>query len=362
MIPSATIPRTIAEISPAWLTEVLRAGGWINRAVIVDIKVKPIGQSFGFLDCLARLRLTYDHSENGAPRAVVVKIPSADPGYRGIGDRYHAYEREIRFYAEIAPKSPIRLPRCYHSAIDRASGAYLLVLEDLSSLEAGDQVKGVTIPQAHAAVETIGRFHAAWWQNSELDRHDWMPFRHIQLARYRERWPRFRDTIGPHLPAVAVAVGEWLNVHLEELLQALAERPHTIVHSDFRADNVLFAPLDDPNPVVILDWQLAIRSGGVLDLARFLCGSLDSADRTAAEPDLVRRWHAALEAGGVRGYSVADAFQDFHRAVVLSLYYPVTIHEAEEAAGKRGIELADAQIRRYFTAASERDWESLLPR
>jgi hypothetical protein len=35
----------------------------------------------------------------------------------------------------------------------------------------------------------------------------------------------------------------------------------------------------------------------------------------------------------------------------MCLYYPVTIHEAEEAAGARGTALAHAQIERFFAAA-----------
>jgi hypothetical protein len=47
---------------------------------------------------------------------------------------------------------------------------------------------------------------------------------------------------------------------------------------------------------------------------------------------------------------------------LLCLYFPVTIHEAEEGAGNRGVALADAQIKRFFTAALELEAESVLPK
>lgn len=357
---SAAFPSTVPGVTPAWLTGALRAAGCVARSSVVAVEARAIGREVGFLDGLARLRLTYDRAEPGAPASVVVKVPSDDAAYRRIGDRYGAYEREVRFYAEVAPGCPVRVPRCFYRGEDRATGAYLLVLEDLSSLSPGDQVRGLTRAEAVAAVETIGRFHARWWEAPALGALDWMPCRNIQPARYHDCWPRFRQVIGAHLPAAALTLGEQVGERLEGLLRAMEERPHTIVHSDYRADNLLLGDPDGPDPVVVLDWQLAIRGRGVLDVARLLCGSLSPADRAACETAALRGWHQALEAGGVSDYSFPDVVRDYKTAVLVCLYFPVTIHEAEEAAGERGAALAAAQIERFFTAALELDAGSVL--
>jgi hypothetical protein len=327
----------------------------------VAISAQAIGQQMGFLDGLARLHLTFDHDQAGVPSSVVVKIPSGDGAYRAIGDRYHAYEREIRFYGDVAPDSAIRLPRCFYRAMDPAVDAYLLVMEDLGALTPGDQVAGLTQAQTVAAVETIGKLHACWWEAPALQTLDWMPRRNIQPDRYLQFWPRFQQNIGPLLPASALALGEKVGGHLEWILQVLEKRPHTIVHSDFRADNLLFGDPAGPDGVVVVDWQLAIRSRGVFDVARLLCGSMPSLDRAASEMLILQRWHQTLETGGVRGYSFQQALHDYKLAALLCLYYPVTIHEAEEGAGKRGVALADAQIHRFFTAALELEAEGVLP-
>jgi hypothetical protein len=245
--------------------------------------------------------------------------------------------------------------------MDQSADAYLLVLEDLGALTPGDQVAGLTPAQALAAAETVGRLQARWWQTPALEALEWMPRRNIQPERYRQFWPRFKQTIGPLLPASALALGEKVGEHLEGLLRAMEERPHTIAHSDFRADNLLFDAPSLPDPVVVVDWQLAIRSRGVLDVARLLCGSVPSADRAACEMLVLRRWHQTLEAGGVKGYPFEQALHDYRMGALLCLYYPVTIHEAEEAAGRRGVALADAQIKRFFTAALELGAERALP-
>jgi aminoglycoside phosphotransferase (APT) family kinase protein len=350
------IPRTLVEITPAWLTNALREHGCLAEATVQAVAAQSVGAEFGFLDCLARLRLTYDRIENGAPASVIVKLPTADELHRNIGNFYSAYEREIRFYREVAPHSPIRVPRTFCLAMDREADAYLLVMEDLGSLTPGDQVQGLTADEAHAGVEAIGRFHATWWESPRLATLDWMPTRNFRAARYQSMWPKFRETIGPQLSPAAVALGERLNERLESLLQKIEAGPRTIVHSDFRADNLLF---DGPS-VAVLDWQLAIRSHGALDVARLLCGSLPSGDRARREAELVRHWHDALAAGGVKDYSFQQAFEDYRLAAFLCLYYPVTIHEAEEAGGRRGTALAHAQIERFFTAALELEVAALI--
>jgi aminoglycoside phosphotransferase (APT) family kinase protein len=341
---------------------ILRRHGCISKSVVKAITVQGIGAEVGFLDVLARLGLTYDQAEGGAPASVVVKLPAPDGIYRRIGNFYHAYEREIRFYAEVAPHSPICLPRCFYREMDREADSYLLVLEDLESLTTGDQVTGLTPAQARACAETIGRFHASWWETPKLGALGWMPHRNIQPSRYHSAWPTFRQTVGPLLPASAVALGDQLGIHLEDLLCRIEKYPHTIVHSDFRADNLLFDDLSSPQSVVVLDWQLAIRGMGALDVARLLCGSVTSRERATCERDVLKCWHGTLEAGGVRGYSFQQALEDYRRCALVCLYYPVTIHAAEEAAGRRGTALAHAQIERFFTAALELDVVSMLPR
>src|SRR5262249_28536143 len=159
----------------------------------------------------------------------------------------------------------------------------------------GDQVPGLTPAQALAAVETIGRLHARWWEAPALEALAWMPRRNLQPARYRQFWPRFQQTMGPLLPASALALGEKVGGHLEGLLRAMEERPHTIVHADHRADNLLFDDPSRPDAVVVVDWQLAIRGRGVLDVARLLCGRMPSPDRAACEMLIRRRWHETLE-------------------------------------------------------------------
>ena len=344
-------PTSLETLSPQWLTEALRASGCLTDARVTAVAVQKIGAEAGFLDVVARVTPTYDQASDRAQASLVVKISSPEATYRRIGNFYNAYEREFRFYETVAPGSTIRLARCFGRDSDAETGAHVLILEDLASLAAGDQVKGLTPQQARATVETIGRFHAEWWDAPRLATLDWMPRRNLSAARFQAAWPKFCERFAAQLSPSAIALGDQLAAQLETLLEQIEQPPHTIVHSDFRADNLLFDPSSRTDPIVVLDWQLTIRGRGIMDAARLLCGSMRLSDRAACETDLLRCWHETLLRGGVREYSWERATDDYRTATLLCLYYPVTIHEAEEAAGPRGAALAREQIDRFFTAA-----------
>ena len=63
-----------------------------------------------------------------------------------------------------------------------------------------------------------------------------------------------------------------------------------------------------------------------------MAGSVTPQDRAACEKATLARWHDAPTAGGVRGDPLQQAFEDYKKCALICLYYPVTIHEAEEAA------------------------------
>jgi len=154
-------PRAIADISAEWLSGAL--GSRVDR-----IEAEVIGSGVGFMGQIARVRLV----SRDIPMSVIVKIPSADPGAQMIGGMMRVWEREHRFYTEVASKiRSVRLPRCF-SAVD---DPYVLVLEDLAPAYPGDQVAGPTENQARAVVDTAASLHSEWFARPELTTYDWMP-------------------------------------------------------------------------------------------------------------------------------------------------------------------------------------------
>ena len=63
-------------------------------------------------------------------KSVIVKLPTLDPGGRNVGMMMGVWEREARFYEEVAPLLGVRVPQVH---VNRAEGGdYVLVMEDLA--------------------------------------------------------------------------------------------------------------------------------------------------------------------------------------------------------------------------------------
>jgi hypothetical protein len=196
-------PKTIEEISGRWMTEVLQGAGILRRATVLAVDFDAIGQGVGFLSERARVTLTYDQVEEGAPRAVVVKFPAGIKEGSEFVESTHPYEREIRFYREVAPLTPIRVPRMFATFMEPADNVFILVMEDLKGLNAGDQVTGMSRAQVLAAVQTIAPLHALWWNRDQRQALPWVPSVERQLKMLsltpeviRAAWPLFVESWG----------------------------------------------------------------------------------------------------------------------------------------------------------------------
>ncbi len=108
-----------SELTPDWLTGVLRASGGLAQARVASVALEPIGT---FTNELVRVRLDYDRAEDGAPGSLVLKRAAPGRGRRG-----EEFVKEIRFYRELAGASPVRTP-CFHfGSWDDATGRGLLL-------------------------------------------------------------------------------------------------------------------------------------------------------------------------------------------------------------------------------------------
>jgi hypothetical protein len=84
-----------------------------------------------------------------------------------VGNALGIYEREVRFYAELAGSVPIRVPECYFGRIDDTGS--ILLLEDIRDLQVGDQVAGITEREAERIVDALAALHATFWEHQDLE-------------------------------------------------------------------------------------------------------------------------------------------------------------------------------------------------
>ena len=89
--------------------------------------------------------------------------------------------------------------------------------------------------------------------------------------------------------------------------------PSTVVHGDYRLDNLLFDPAPGGVPVAVVDWQLCTDGPGMNDVAYFIGAGLTVDDRRSAEAELVRGYHFALTAAGVTDYDRDQCWRAYRR-------------------------------------------------
>jgi aminoglycoside/choline kinase family phosphotransferase len=299
---------------------------------------------------------------------VVVKLPACVKAGIDFAESTHAYEREIRFYREVAPRTAIRVPRMFATIMEPDESVFILVMEDLKGLTAADQVIGMSRAEVLAAVQTIAALHAQWWNGEQLQALPWVPSVEQQLTMLsltpeaiRKAWPLFLETFGESLPPSGRTLGERIIWHLDGILAAFVKGTRTLVHFDYRADNLFIDDLTRKAPIVVVDWQLTMWGLGAYDVARLAGGSLSPAQRGGHHEEIVQCWHRGLMEGGVTGYSREDAWHDYRLSAIMAMLNPVLVHYMFKTGGKRGTALGAAMTERFFNDLVECGAEAVVP-
>jgi hypothetical protein len=163
--------RSPAELTPEWLSAAL--GG----AAVESFELEAIGT--GQMSESTRVRLAYRGAAVNGPASVVMKSASTDENSRGTGVGLGIYEREVRFYSELAPRIGGPLARCHLAQIDAT--ALHDPARDRPS-EQGDQIaaaawrRHVAIGAARAAARArLRRPHCAtaWLNQGHCSRRHW---------------------------------------------------------------------------------------------------------------------------------------------------------------------------------------------
>jgi hypothetical protein len=299
-------------ITAEWLTAVLAAGG--VHAKVRDFAARRVGT--GQIGQSVRFELAYDDAPPGAPASLVGKFAAPEPDSRNTGIVLGNYKREINFYNHLAATALISTPRCYLAAIDDETHDFVLMMEDLAPAEPGDQLKGCTLDQARLVVREAAALHASHWDDVCIENLAWVSG--TRAARgvgsadpgaLLALWQAFVARYGERLEPDMLRVGERL-VERHDRYEAYYQGPKSLVHIDFRPDNMMFATPAGGRPVTVVDWQSLAFGCGVTDVAYFLAGALPREDRRKHERDLLGEYHQHLAELGVR-YDFDQLWTDY---------------------------------------------------
>jgi Ecdysteroid kinase-like family len=348
-------PRSAAQLSTEWLTSVLRSSGFLAMGEVVrSFATEVVGT--GQMADTVRISLITD-SDVVPHRSVIAKFSSGDEASRSTGSMSRAYEIEVSFYRQVARGIRCRVPDCLYASFDPDTGWSVILLQDVPDAQTTAQLEGCTRAEAGAAVVEMARLHGSYWADAELAAMEWLNRRSGATDQFLASlltsvWPgfleRYADRLDPaHLrlcERFVAGIGQWL---------AGVPPGKTVVHGDFRLDNLLYRP-DDARPFVV-DWQTTSWGCAVADLAYFLGGSLTIEERRRSESVLTDLYHHELLEQGI-DYGKSQLHADVRSlclgGLILSIGAPMLVKRTE-----RGDDLFVTSVTRYAQQALDLEAE-----
>lgn len=330
------------KITPQWLSSVL-------DTKVSDVSYEIIGT--GKMGDNARLTLKYGApSQQQLASSIVAKLPAEDPQAREMASSSGAYAREVLFYKYQAPLTTMRLPEIYHSAVNEDGSEFIILMQDMSPAEPGDQIIGETAARAELAVDEAAKLHAPFWGSKNLVGEHISRPSHVDNAEFggaliADAWPKFLERFSSGLNDEAKAFGDkFCNSYAKWITRFTGER--TLIHSDFRSENILF--VDDPkNPsATTVDWQSIGEGCALTDVAYFLGGSLPIETRRQYEKALVERYRHALSSQGIQ-LSAEDCWEQY-REFAMGAFMTVILGAVYTAAAERSDQMFLTMAQRHF--------------
>jgi len=293
-----------------WCLDLLQAQGVLPKGVEVsDYRVEEFKTGEAFRSQCARVRV--DYREMGRLRHLEVLAKFA-PRPESLRD--HAifilqenHVKEVGVYAQLAADPRIAAPKAYFARAYAPTGHLCVIMELMSGASEVTERQGCPAHLAALAVDALAALHAAFWERDD------------PRTNFLKRVP---DPIIDYFATLFEGPDRKL---FGDLLRVVwrhdSAAPSTVLHGDARVGNMLFPAADGKGRFVLIDWQAARKGKGVFDVAYFLVLSVAPEVRRAHATDLLDRYHAALCANGVAGYSRETLEKDYRLACLLTLAF-----------------------------------------
>ena len=253
----AKVPSDIAPVRPGEEINTIALTGYLRSQLMLEgaeLTVSQFPNGHSNLVYLVEI----------AGREYVLRRPPLGP----VAARAHDMAREYRVLHAVHPHFP-EAPAVYLVCEDAAVlGAPFFLMERRTGMVVRDSVPAAlsAIPNhasliSEAFIDCLVRMHAidvAQPDLAALGKPDGFVAR--QVKGWSERWARARTH---DLPAMERIV-HWLHARLPPSL------PATLVHNDYKLDNVMLRPSGDA-VAAVLDWEMATIGDPLSDLGLILC-------------------------------------------------------------------------------------------
>lgn len=329
MLNPPPFPASVHELDSDFLATALGVG-------VTAFESERIGADRGMLGEIFVLRLETD----AGPRAIVAKFAAPREQALATARQGRTNERELRFYDELLPTTPVAAPSCHGTWYDPDTAHFCLLQELVDTDTDVDQVAGLTTDQVALVIGQLARLHARWWQAPDILHRDWLPRldspgRTNNLHRLAQAgWGPLCEVMGDEFDESERRLGAGFADRLVEQLRHVAALPSTLIHSDLRADNLLFAP--DGASVALVDWQGCGVGPPAFDLAYLMSSSLPVELRRRHEDELLDQYRSCMSVEGIE-LTVAQVragyAESMHYGLAIACALPVISDPGETRVG-----------------------------
>ena len=353
-------------ITADWMQRALAANGDFGSPQLKEIAVDHLGSATHALGSLLRCRLTPQDGSPPVPETVIVKLPTTDRTALRVARWLSLHKREYDYYRHVAQHSPMRSPTLYYGEFGARSRRVVLVLEDLRGMETVVQATGVGAERAGLAVRQVARLHGRFWDAVDrppvIGLYDTFSLgyaRFMQTA-YLVCLPRVFDRFGSLFSPNTRRFAETLGPRIVAHFRNVAMGPKTLIHGDYRAENMFFGT-EAADDFAAIDWQGCGIGSGMYDVAYFMATSVPIDDRRRIERGALEEYHDIVCHMGAKNYSFDDCWRSY-RQDMLGAFLPCILGcGGLKMEDQRLVDLARAGLRRMLTAIEDLEADEFLP-
>jgi len=356
---SEQVITSTAQVSEAWLTDVLIRNGALTAGAVAAIE---LGTGQGNWSTNANLHVFYSAGAQGElPQRLFLKMVFTD-----AGDEYFS-DSEVRYYThDYIDVANAPLLRCYDTAYSDALNRYHLLLDDVSETHVEAAEQEPTLAYGLVLAEGLAALHARWWGADRMAEAG-APLHSAGFIQ------RFVEIAQPGVGHILANCAEELHAHWPQAIhelyaghpQAIIERTQdasgfTLIHGDVGHNNIL-VPRTGGRPLYIIDrqpfdWSLTTWLG-VYDLAYAIVLDWEVERRRQYEMQILAHYHKCLVENGVSGYSRDRLVDDYRLCAAMGVY--IATEYCRGRLNERSMHIWLPMLKRALTACDDLDCRAL---
>ncbi|MFP3882100.1 MAG: phosphotransferase family protein [Actinomycetota bacterium] len=255
----------LIEVRPDERFDVDSLASWLETLEDLPSETPDVSQFGGGKANLTYLLTFPDGTE------LVLRRPPLGPVAKGAHDMSREYRVLSRLWQSFE-KAPRAVAYCDDESV---IGSDFLLMERRDGVVVRGEIPPVfgsgndpeaTRKLSEVVVDTLAEFHAVDPASCDLDDLGHPEgFLQRQVKGWRERWENAKHEENP----LADDLGRWLADELPP------ESPPTLLHNDWRLDNMAVAPDDPGRCVAVYDWDMATRGDPLADLGTLMASWFD---------------------------------------------------------------------------------------